>query len=48
MKWIDCSAAIGLNSINCEIINHENYYVYEKVRQAENAKDLTKRLLPIS
>ncbi len=40
MKWIDCSAAIGLNSINCEIINHENYYVYEKVKQAEHAKDL--------
>ncbi|MGN1059722.1 MAG: hypothetical protein ACI4QW_04750, partial [Clostridia bacterium] len=40
MKWIDCSAAIGLNSINCEIINHENYYVYEKVKQAAHAKDL--------
>ncbi len=40
MKWIDCSAAIGLNSINCEIVNHENYYVYEKVKQAENAHSL--------
>lgn len=44
MKWIDCSAAIGLNSINCEIINHENYYVYEKVKQAEHAKDLLEEM----
>ncbi len=40
MKWIDCSACIGLDSINCEIINHENYYVYEKVRQARCAEEL--------
>ena len=44
MKWIDCSAAIGLNSINCEIINHENYYVYEKVKQAPHAKDLLEEM----
>ena len=30
MKFVDCSACIGLNSINCEIVNHENYYVYER------------------
>lgn len=40
MKWIDCSACIGLDSINRVIVNHENYYVHEKVKQAEHAKDL--------
>lgn len=40
MKFIDCSACIGLDSINREIVNHENYYVHEKVRQAEHAEDL--------
>ncbi len=40
MKWIDCSACIGLDSINHEIINHENYYVFEKVRQSAHAEQL--------
>ena len=44
MKFIDCSACIGLNSINCEIVNHENYYVYEKVEQAEHARDLIEKM----
>ena len=44
IKFIDCSAAIGLNSINCEIINHENYYVYEKVEQARHASDLIEKM----
>ncbi len=44
MKFIDCSACIGLDSINCEIINHENYYVFEKVRQAENAEELLEEM----
>lgn len=44
MKWIDCSACIGLDSINREIVNHENYYVYEKVRQAEHAADLLEEM----
>ncbi len=44
MKWIDCSACIGLDSINRVIINHENYYVYEKVRQAANAKELLEEM----
>lgn len=44
MKWIDCSASIGLGGINREIINHENYYVYEKVRQAEHAADLLEEM----
>lgn len=44
MKWIDCSACIGLDSINRVIVNHENYYVHEKVRQAETAKDLLEEM----
>lgn len=44
MKFIDCSACIGLSSINHEIINHENYYVYEKVHQARNAKELLEEM----
>ncbi len=40
MKFIDCSASIGLDTVNRLIINHENYPVIEKVRQAEYAKDL--------
>ena len=40
MKFIDCSAGVGLGVVNSEIINHENYYVYEKCRQAEFAEDL--------
>lgn len=44
MKWIDCSACIGLDSINRVIVNHENYYVHEKVRQAEDAKALLEEM----
>jgi hypothetical protein len=44
MKWIDCSACIGLDSINRVIINHENYPVYEKVRQAAIAEELLKEM----
>lgn len=44
MKWIDCSACIGLCSINHEIINHENYYVYEKVRQSAKAEELLEEM----
>lgn len=40
MKFIDCSACIGLDTVNRAIVNHENYYVYEKVRQAQHAEDL--------
>lgn len=44
MKFIDCSACIGLDAINREIVNHEDYYVYEKVRQAEHAEDLLEEM----
>lgn len=40
MKFIDCSAGVGLGVVNSEIINHEDYYVYEKCRQAEFAEEL--------
>lgn len=44
LKIVDCSACIGLSSINHEIINHENYYVYEKVRQARNSEELLQEM----
>lgn len=44
MKWIDCSASIGLDSINRVIVNHENYYVHEKVRQAAHGEDLLEEM----
>lgn len=40
MKIIDCSACIGESSVNRLIVNHENYPVYEKVRQPKNAEEL--------
>ena len=40
MKIIDCSACIGYASVNRLIINHENYPVYEKVRQVKDAEEL--------
>lgn len=40
MRIIDCNAAIGLDPVNHRIVNHENYPVYERVRQARHARDL--------
>ena len=40
MKFIDCSACIGEAPVNRLIINHENYPVYEKVRQPKDAAEL--------
>ena len=40
MKFIDCSACIGLDIARRAIVNHENYYVHEKVRQAKCAEEL--------
>ncbi len=40
MRIIDCSACIGLDSVNRVIVNHENYPVIERVRQLEHAGDL--------
>ena len=40
MKWIDCSACIGLGGINRRIVNHEDYIVTEKVKEPATAKEL--------
>ncbi|MBP1996604.1 amidohydrolase family protein [Paenibacillus eucommiae] len=40
MKIIDCSCAIGYKTINYEIVNHENFIVREKVKQARDAEEL--------
>ena len=40
MKFIDCSACIGESAVNRLIVNHENYPVYEKVKQPKNAEEL--------
>ena len=40
MKLIDMSAAIGYGTVNKSIVNHENYPVYEKVKQARNSAEL--------
>lgn len=40
MKFIDCSASIGLASVNKYIVNHEDYIICEKVDQAADAKEL--------
>ena len=44
MKIIDCSSSIGYDVVNSMIINHENYPVYEKVKQAANADELIAEL----
>ncbi len=44
MKWIDCSASVGLDPVNRLIINHENYPVYERVRQAKDAHALLEEM----
>lgn len=44
MKVIDCGACIGYGAYNREIINHEKYPVYEKVRQLKNADELLEEM----
>lgn len=44
MKFIDCSASIGLASVNKYIVNHENYIICEKVDQAADAESLIKEM----
>ncbi|OPY93145.1 MAG: Amidohydrolase [Syntrophaceae bacterium PtaU1.Bin231] len=44
MNIIDCSACIGLGAVNRYIVNHENYPVYERVRQAPHAADLLEEM----
>lgn len=40
MKIIDCNCCIGYSTVNHQIVNHENYIITEKVKQAENADEL--------
>ncbi len=44
LKLIDCNACIGYGTVNRFITNHENYPVYEKVKQAKNADELIKEM----
>ena len=44
MKFIDCSASIGLASVNKYIVNHEDYIICEKVDQAANADELLREM----
>ncbi|WP_135554355.1 amidohydrolase family protein [Paenibacillus cymbidii] len=44
MKLIDCSCAIGYKTINYEVVNHENFIVREKVKQARDAEELLQEL----
>jgi len=45
MKLIDCSCAIGYKTVNYEIVNHENFLVRERVKQARNAEELLAELI---
>ena len=40
MKFIDMSATIGYATVNKSIVNHENFPVYEKVKQAKDSAEL--------
>jgi predicted TIM-barrel fold metal-dependent hydrolase len=44
MKFIDCSASIGLAAVNKYIVNHEDYIICEKVDQKANASELLKEM----
>lgn len=44
MKIIDCSACIGLGSVNREIVNHEDYPVFERIRQVPDAASLLEEM----
>lgn len=40
MKLFDCNASFGVDMVNHECVNHENFIVLEKVDIAKKAKDL--------
>ena len=44
MKFIDCSASVGYGAINRIIMNHENYVVKEKVKEAKDAAELLREM----
>jgi predicted TIM-barrel fold metal-dependent hydrolase len=44
MKIIDCNCGIGYRTVNYEVVNHENFYIREKVKQARQAEELLAEL----
>ncbi|MFD2328213.1 amidohydrolase family protein [Cohnella sp. GCM10020058] len=44
MRFIDSSCAIGYKTVNYEVVNHENFLVREKVKQARDAEALLAEL----
>ncbi len=40
MKIIDCNCCIGYGVVNHQIVNHENFVLTEKVKEAKDAKEL--------
>lgn len=44
MKLIDMSATIGYGTVNKAIVNHENFLVYEKVKQAKDSAELLQEM----
>jgi predicted TIM-barrel fold metal-dependent hydrolase len=44
MRFIDASCAIGYRTVNYEIVNHERFYVQERVKQARDGRELIEEL----
>ncbi|TMV48762.1 hypothetical protein FE783_17100 [Paenibacillus mesophilus] len=44
MKIIDCNCAIGYRTVNYEVVNHEHFFVRERVDQARDAEQLLEQL----
>jgi hypothetical protein len=44
MKLIDCNCAIGYRTVNYEVVNHEHFFVRERVNQARDAEQLLEQL----
>ena len=44
MKIIDCNACIGHATVNRLMVNHENFFVCEQVKQPKNASELLEEM----
>jgi hypothetical protein len=44
MKLFDCNACFGVDIVNHECVNHENFIVLEKVKIAKNAAELIENM----
>lgn len=44
MKLFDCNASFGLDMVNHECVNHENFVVLEKVEISRTAEELVKEM----